>query len=364
VSALPFAAGRAFAVLDLSATPTLEAVVEAQTVAGVLLSPCADAVITPMLVEEGVWEPAETRYLEEILRPGQTFVDVGAHVGYFSVLAAERVGPEGSVIAVEPEARNLDLLHRNLARNGADRARVIPFAAGATTGWSRLAVDDRNRGGHRLVGSDDGDGGPWVRCVRLDDVLPARVDVIKIDAQGYDHEIVAGLTRTLEANPWAIVIVEFSGTELSRRGIDGGAVLAGYEQLDLTLSMFAPDRVLRRASVVEVLAFAADPFANDDFSVVLKRCPTPRFTPGSRPARVDGLTVEETADGLAVTQPAAGRVHRLNQTAAVVFDLCTGARSVESIAETVRAVYGLAELPLEVVMECLDHLRREGVVGV
>jgi FkbM family methyltransferase len=363
VSALPFATGRAFAVLDLSATPTLEAVVEAQTVAGVLLSPCADAVITPMLVEEGVWEPAETRYLEEILRPGQTFVDVGAHVGYFSVLAAERVGFEGSVIAVEPEPRNLDLLHRNLARNGADRARVIPFAAGARTGWSRLAVDDRNRGGHRLVAGDDGDGGPWVRCVRLDDVLPARVDVIKIDAQGYDHEIVEGLTRTLEANPRAILIVEFSGTELSRRGIDGGAVLAGYERRDLTLSMFAPDRELRRASVAEVLAFA-DPFANDDFSVVLKRCPTPRFTPGSRPARIDGLTVEETADGLAVAQPAAGRVHRLNQTAAVVFDLCTGELSVESIAETVQAVYGLAESPLGVVMECLDHLRREGVVGV
>lgn len=361
MSALPFATDRAFAVLDLSATPTLEAVVEAQTVAGMLLSPCADAVITPMLVEKGIWEPAETRYLEEILRPGQTFVDVGAHVGYFSVLAAERVGPEGSVIAVEPEARNLDLLHRNLARNGVDRARVIPFAAGARTGWSRLAVDDRNRGGHRLVAGDDPDGGSWVRCVRLDDVLPARVDVIKIDAQGYDHEIVDGLTRTLEANPWAILIVEFSGTELSRRGIDGGAVLAGYERRDLTLSIFAPDRELRRASVAEVLAFAV---ANDDFSVVLKRCPTPRFTPGSRPAKVDGLTVEEAADGLAVTQPAAGRVHRLNQTAAVVFDLCTGERSVESIAETIQAIYGLADSPLEVVMECLDHLRREGVVGV
>lgn len=78
-------------VLDLLDKPTLGPVVEVETVVGPLLLPRNDHVITPELAHWGGWEqPAETRYLQATLRPGQTFVDVGAHVGYFSVLAASR----------------------------------------------------------------------------------------------------------------------------------------------------------------------------------------------------------------------------------------------------------------------------------
>jgi hypothetical protein len=135
---------------DLAGAP-LEPVVEAQTTVGPLLLPSADEVITPTLCRYGVWEPGETRFLRALVRPGDVFVDVGAHVGYFSLLAASRVGEEGAVIAVEPEPRNLRLLRANLARNGASRARVIPLAAYSHSVWMSLACDEHNRGGHRLV---------------------------------------------------------------------------------------------------------------------------------------------------------------------------------------------------------------------
>ena len=218
--------------------PPLEAVVEARTVAGMLLLPSADTIITPELISRGVWEPRETRYLTTLLRPGQTFVDVGAHVGYFSLFAARLVGPGGTVVAVEPEPRNLDLLQRNIARNGVDTVRVVPFAAAAAEATMSLALDEENRGGHRLVASDDPQAGPSVRCVRLDDVLPERVDVIKIDAQGYDHEVIEGLERTLAANPKATLLVELSRYELARRGIDPETVFARYEELDFLISRF------------------------------------------------------------------------------------------------------------------------------
>ena len=194
--------------------PPLEPVVEAQTVAGRLLLPRADTIITPELISRGLWEPRETRYLTTLLKAGQTFVDVGAHVGYFSLFAARLVGPGGTVIAVEPEPRNLDLLRRNIARNGVDTVRVLPFAAGAAEATMSLALDEENRGAHRLVANDDPEAGPSVRCMRLDDVLPERVDVIKVDAQGYDHEVVEGLERTLAANPQATLMVELSRFEL------------------------------------------------------------------------------------------------------------------------------------------------------
>jgi FkbM family methyltransferase len=214
---------------QLPLQPTLEPVVEVETVAGPLLLPRQDRMITSVLRRYGVWEPAETSYLQAVLRPGQTFVDVGAHVGYFSVLAAKRVGPTGAMIAIEPEPRNLDLLRRNIVRNGCRNVRVVPFAAHSVRGWMSLALDEENRGAHRLVPLHQ--AGTAVQCVPLDDLLPATVDVVKVDAQGYDHEVIAGLERTIATNPELILITELSLSELGRRGVDPEFVLAGYEAL-------------------------------------------------------------------------------------------------------------------------------------
>ena len=346
------------AVADMSFESTLEPVVDLTTVAGRLLLPTADRVITPALSRWRVWEAAETRFLQATLGPGQTFVDVGAHVGYFSVLAAKLVGLTGRVIAVEPERRNLDLLYRNLARNGCRTAAVVPCAAGSAPGRVSLALDEDNRGGHRLVAPGDEDGDVFVSCVRLDDVLPTQVDVIKIDVQGYDHEVIAGLRRTIASNPNLLLIVEFSREELVRRGVDRAAVLASYEELDFAFGMFDSGGKLRGVTAGEVLAASAGPHSPTEFSLVLERPETPPFSPSSHPAWVDGLKVEETADGLIVVQPAREQVHRLNVTSSVIFDLCTGERSVGAIVGAVQELYELFEPPTAEVHGCLDRLRR------
>ena len=349
--------------IDGEDDPLLEPVVEARTIVGRLLLPLADTIIAPDLVGLGVWEPRETRYLQTLLQAGQTFVDVGAHVGYFSLLAAQLVGPTGTVIAVEPEPRNLDLLRRNLARNGADTARVIPFAAAAAEATMSLALDEQNRGAHRLVASDDPQAGPSVRCVRLDDVLPERVDVIKVDAQGYDHEVIEGLERTLAANPRATLMVELSRFELARRGIAPETVLARYDELDFALSLFDASGAARSVSMAEALAFARAPDWPDDFSLILERPATLSFDRDARPRWADALEITETEDGLEVLQPDSGRMHELTLTAALVFELCSGERSIASIVEVVQDAFELAEPPTAEVLACLAHLRREGVVG-
>jgi FkbM family methyltransferase len=347
---------------QLPLQPTLEPVVEVKTVAGPLLLPRQDRMITSVLSRYGVWEPAETSYLQAVLRPGQTFVDVGAHVGYFSVLAAKRVGPNGAVIAIEPEPRNLDLLRRNLLRNGCRNVRVVPFAAHSVRGWMSLALDEQNRGGHRLVPLHQ--AGPAVRCVRLDDLLPATVDVVKVDAQGYDHEVIAGLERTIATNPELILITELSLSELGRRGVDPEFVLAGYEALGFTLSLFDGFGRLRRTSAEMVLE-NEDTLARD-FSVVLERTPQSSFSATDsnvRPSTAEGLEVNEVPDGLIVFQPSRNRVHRLNQSAALVFLLCTGENSAARIVGVVQEAYDLAEPPEAEVERCLDDLCGEGLVS-
>ena len=221
---------------DRSDEPFLEPVVDVGTHVGPLFLPAGDRVITSVLQSCGLWEAQETAYLIMTLLPGQTFVDIGAHVGYFSVLASKRVGPTGRVIAFEPEARNLDLLERNLRRNGCDNAVVMPYACSDRPEELSLALDEENRGAHHLV--PPGQGDVPVRCVRPDDVLSGTVDVVKVDAQGYDHEVVAGLCRTWTARPDLEILVELSLGELARRGIEPVDVLSGYEELGFELAMF------------------------------------------------------------------------------------------------------------------------------
>jgi FkbM family methyltransferase len=244
-------------------------VIEVQTQVGSLLAHRDDEVITDNLIRWGVWEARETQFLRELLRPGDTFVDVGANIGYFSVLAARCTGSGGYVIAFEPEPRNLELLRMNLARHGVvANAVVFPVAAYSRPCWMALAMNEANRGDHVLA--PHAGSGLRVRCVRLDDVLPGSVDVVKIDTQGFDHDVLAGLSRTIAANPELVVLTELSLTKLGERGIDVDEVLAGYlargfgiEALD---AWGAPFPLAAADVVTQCVANATD-----EISLVLRR---------------------------------------------------------------------------------------------
>jgi FkbM family methyltransferase len=198
-----------------------------------------DEVITANLIRWAVWEARETNFVRALVRPGDTFVDVGANIGYFSVLAASCTGPSGYVIAIEPEPRNLQLLRLNLARNGArTNATILPLAAYSRGCRMRLATNEVNRGDHRLA--PHASAGLEVRCVRLDDVLPRSVDVVKIDTQGFDHDVIAGLADTIAANPGLVVLTELSLTGLAARNVDVDEVLAGYLALGFGIEGLDP----------------------------------------------------------------------------------------------------------------------------
>lgn len=330
---------------------------EVETEVGSLLLPSWDRVIAPVMQRDRIWEPGETRFLRRTLRPGHTFVDVGAHVGYFTVLASKRVGPTGRVFAVEPEARNLELLRLNLERNRCANVVVLPYAAAEAPGAATLEPDDENSGSHRLL-PPDREGTP-VECVRLDDVLTAPPNVVKVDAQGYDHEVIYGLERSLAGNPRAVVVAELSLGELALRGIEPAAVLDGYVARGFAISTLDERGQLHRSSAGDVLAGCSDGRFPQDFSIVLDRPPDGAH---AFPRRVEGLEVREIPEGLRVHDPAQSRLHTLNDTAAAVFDLCTGTNSVETIVERVQEAYGLPAPPTAEVEQCLAHLRAERLV--
>jgi len=334
--------------------------VEIPTVVGVLTLPRHDLFITPALAAGGIWEWRETRYVAATLRPGQTFVDVGAHVGYYSVLATIVVGAEGRVIAFEPEPRNLAMLRQNLARTGHPGVTIIPAAATDQPGRMALQLDEENRGGHYLV--ERGEAETEVDCVRPDDVLPERVDFVKIDAQGFDHDVVAGLERTIAANPDITIMVELSRGELKRRHLKEESVLDSYVERGFSLGLFDAEGAIRTFSAETVANLHRSRAIVSDINLVLRRvAPPPPLT--HRPARVEGLAAWATeAGGATVYRPNAGEACQLDAAAAAVLELCTGDHDVDEIVSLLgRAGPGPGPTRAEVA-EQLEVLHTAGLI--
>lgn len=145
----------------------------------------------------GTWEPSLSEWIAARLRPGDVFVDVGASVGYFSLLAARAVGPDGSVVAVEASPAAARRLKENLARNGVSNVRVVEAAAAAEEGrltFYRAAWNDAESsivaaGGRTVEGEVP--AAPLARLLSEDEL--ARTRVIKVDVEGGELGVLQGL---------------------------------------------------------------------------------------------------------------------------------------------------------------------------
>ena len=171
----------------------------------------------------GVWEPDLSHWLADRLRPGDVVVDIGANIGYFSLLAAGRVGPSGRVIAFEPVPAIADLLQDNADRNGYD-VHVVRAVVGDHDGESEMfRADDRNIGRSSTaggVGTTSQGVLPMTTAVRaIEPDLWPRIRFIKVDVEGDDQRVLRGLEPILRAvPPGAAVFVEVTPDELVARG--------------------------------------------------------------------------------------------------------------------------------------------------
>ena len=222
--------------------PDLTGTVEVETTFARLLLDERDEWITPTLQATSGWEPGQTALLGERLRPGMTFLDGGAHVGYFTCQAARLVGPRGLVLAFEPAPRNFQLLLANVWRNGFTNVACFPWALGAESGLAGLSLSPTNTGDHRLQGRSGGPG-ETVRVAAIDDVLAIRapVDVVKLDVQGSEEAAVRGMERLLAGSPRALLVVELSPADARSAGSDPRALLDYYRSLGFELSLQLPD---------------------------------------------------------------------------------------------------------------------------
>lgn len=169
-----------------------------------------DGAVAAHLAMDGFWESWNSLAIARHVGRGWRVVDVGANHGYFTLLMAELVGPEGRVFALEPNPRLFDLLRRTVRLNGfEDRVTLLPFAAAAADGDAELRVPRGFSGDGSVRRHAGGDAAACpVQERRLDAVVEGDVDFLKIDAEGADYDALAGAAGLLRPGRDAAVMIE------------------------------------------------------------------------------------------------------------------------------------------------------------
>ena len=208
------------------------------------------------IIANGVYEPDTVAFIREALRPGMTFVDVGANVGQYSLIASERVGPTGRVHAFEPHPTMFEVLRRNLDRNGCTNVVVQSAAVGAADGVAVLAIGrTSNYGATSLATGSFGGKDVLVPMVSLDSYCAQcaieRIDVMKIDIEGAELPALEGARAMLRASKDLVIVIEVSEVLPIRLGLPPTGVLDFLRDMGFCFYRFADGQLVgyeRRAS--------------------------------------------------------------------------------------------------------------------
>lgn len=167
-------------------------------------------------------EPTETRLLSQMTLPHMTFLDIGANRGWFTLMAACRVGPSGRVIAVEPDPRARRLLERTLhANDQLHNVTVVGKAAGRQPGTAAFVMTTEPALAHLHHRGIDVGATVQVEVDTVDNMMEemgiGRLDVAKLDIEGAEVDALAGMTATLKRHR-PIILVEVESHLMARYG--------------------------------------------------------------------------------------------------------------------------------------------------
>lgn len=171
----------------------------------------ADSLISAFIGRFGYYEIGTTRIFERILKPGQTVVDVGANIGWFTLLAASLVGPKGKVYAFEPEPLSFSLLEKSIRRNSYGQVLTSQVAVSARLGLATLHLSPNDNMGLQSTSRDFGAGAMPVQSVSLDEALPdSKIDLLKADVEGGEPAVFDGAKGLLRKGLVENIVFEWN----------------------------------------------------------------------------------------------------------------------------------------------------------
>lgn len=185
----------------------------------------------------GTYERGTVRACRELLRPGMTAMDVGAHAGYYTLLFSRLVGPSGRVVAFEPHPATFALLARNVGRRRLANVALVPAAVAEREGEAPLWEGPLSVGHSLLQAKWKAAGAVTVATTSLDAASRARAieraDLVKVDVEGGEAEVLQGMASLAERSPSLSVVLEYKPEILRARGEDLRALLARLAAIGL-----------------------------------------------------------------------------------------------------------------------------------
>ena len=187
------------------------------------------------------YEQATTRLFRQLIQPGMVVVDIGANIGYFTLLAAELVGSSGTVYAFEPEPNNYALLNKNIHLNSYSNIQPAETAVSDECGSTQLFLSAMDNGSHSIhdAAARGVAATHLVATTTLDAFLEGEgwpnVDLVKIDVEGAETRVLDGMERFCERSPDFNLIIEYCPALIHATGAKPSDLLDQLASMNLNV---------------------------------------------------------------------------------------------------------------------------------
>lgn len=207
----------------------------------ILGAPAEEWRLVAYLILRGAPERGSLQLFREQVKPGMVVVDVGAHIGLFTLSAAKRLQGRGKLYAFEPTPRSFTLLKDNVQVNGFLESGVVVLRQAAISdrsGVASLGVYPENSGHNTLFPVGDCPSSVHVQTLTLDEALAGEdhVDVVKIDAEGAEPLVLRGMTEILHRSPNIRILMEFAPVHLRRAACEPSTLIKQIRSLGFTIA--------------------------------------------------------------------------------------------------------------------------------
>jgi len=210
-----------------------------------------------------IYEKASVDAVAARVKAGQTFVNIGAHIGYFTLILAKIVGKSGFGYSFEPNPSNFDLLKENVHLNGYEKnIQLEPLAVGSRSGKANLHLNDRgNQGDHRTWGDPD-----HLReiisidMVSLDNYfknLYKNIDFLKMDVQGYEAEVLNGAKDIFSQNKQLKILMEYWPWGIKKCGSNPIEMLENLFEIGFSVFDISNDGTTEKTGINKLKNYSA-----------------------------------------------------------------------------------------------------------
>lgn len=184
---------------------------------------------------KGRKDSKKIKFLNDYIKPGMTVVDVGANIGFYSVLLSKMVGEKGSVHCFEPDNNNFKHLVSNTGKYKnifANKSAVSDKSGKIKFYHCDINVD------HQTYDNGEGRAFTEIDCVSLDDYFKngQTVDLLKTDTQGFDYFVISGMKEIIKKSKNFVLITEFWPFGLNKAGTPPGKFIAQLEEMGFELT--------------------------------------------------------------------------------------------------------------------------------